>query len=373
MLTRGDVLALVGSGELEVAYAFDCTTEGTCVRLPQEAVVTSALDTAQPADRMFAASFFGDRLDLSLGPVVLSHRRTQPGDRTRFKGRKGTIDLTESSNRILVEPGELLTVHSIERIRLGGQTAALLLPRLTLATAGLRVTSSYIDPGWDGILQLSLANDSPRPYELRLGERIAVCRFYLVSSPVTEEHMQLFPQKSHHFGLTWARVLDTDDDPVPLRKQPVARRDLAHIWSQVRGYWKYVAGAVGVVAIITGLMWVGGKSADLSRALSLADKVDSQQTDLAAADAQLDELEDRLPNAGSTTLEFAQNDLTAFETLAIESSVPNPVVLVSVGSQEVTAAATVKSQASGLLTVEVSARRSTADQPLTVLLSYAVL
>lgn len=304
---------------------------------------------------------------------MFSHRRTQPGGRVRFKGRKGTVDLTKSPNKIVVEPGELLTVQTIERVRLGRGIAALILPRLTLATAGLHVASSYIDPGWDGVLQLSLVNSSSRPYELCVGEQIAVCRFYRTSSPVSEEHTQLFPQKSHHFGLTWARVLDTDNDPMPLRKQPVARRDLAHLVSQVRGAWRYIVSAVGVAAVVGVLLWLGGRSADLNRALTVTDSVELQQAALDAAKEDLGDLRARVATTGTATVNFGAADTSAVITVDIQSATPSPVVLVSVGSPNTTAAARLRSQTPGRLMVEFVARRETVGQPDAVLVSYAVL
>jgi dUTPase len=221
MLAESRLLELMASGEFRLTYHWDPRQQP-----PDQLAVpeVSADDAAQPAAQAFRTAFFGDRLGLTLGPLVMSHRYAKLRGRKNFRDMAGVFDLRETDNRIELRPGESVTVNTIENVTLGGSLAAVTLPRLTHATAGLVLSPSYIDPHWQGVLVLHLVNLAGHRLELRFGERIAVTRIYEIAGPPLDDQFRArFAEKSHHFGLSWARVLN-GADPFPLRKGPPPTR-----------------------------------------------------------------------------------------------------------------------------------------------------
>ena len=248
---------LVTRGEVRISYEFDISTRPVSRLQPPQSVDFS--NESSVATKTFLSSFFGDRLGVHLGPLVFSHTYERKRGRVNFKDQKSIFDLRATDGRIAIMPHEGMTVSSIENIALQASTACIILPRLTLATAGLLVCTTYIDPYWEGILQLFIENTTPHPYELSFGERIAICRFYTVlGTPQSPEAQRRFAQKSHHFALNWTKILDSDADPHPLRKKP-----LKDSWSDrlQRGvinfgqkYWVILigTGALTVLALVGG-------------------------------------------------------------------------------------------------------------------------
>lgn len=249
--------AKVAKGQITLRYAFSPTSDGIPTRLIDNPSVDVA-DAANPATKAFEAAFFGDRVGISMGPVVYSHRYPTRSGRQQFKHRAFCFDLRETG-AIDIAPGESLTISSIEQISLDGSTAATILPRLSLATAGVVVSATYIDPYWDGILQLHVINQASAPVTIRFGERIAICRFYpVIGGPVPAQQQKDFPRKSHHYGLNWAKILDTDYDPQPLRKTPThkvstmdtAKAKLGTITTWLRENFGVVAGVLIITAVV---------------------------------------------------------------------------------------------------------------------------
>src|SRR5688572_12543702 len=135
MLSKRQVQQRLESGEIRITYAFDILTSTPSRVEPPETV-----DPKKPqslATKIFERNFFCDRFALSLGPIVLSHTHKKIRGRVNYKGRPYAFDLRETDGSILIMPDEGLTVSSIENITLGKSTAAIVLPRLSLATAGL--------------------------------------------------------------------------------------------------------------------------------------------------------------------------------------------------------------------------------------------
>jgi len=271
VLTSEALLQRISSGEVGIIYSFDPFTS-----LPETILPGVSVDPSKPQSRateIFERLFFGDRLSLTLGPLVLSHTYGWRRGRRRYKGRPGIFDLRESNGKIIIQPGESVTVNSNEQVTLGGHTAALTLARLSHATAGLVLAASYIDPHWDGLLVLQMTNCSSRPFELSFGEKFAVTRFYDVTGSLPPDFQRHFARKSHHYGLSWDRILASDADPFPLRKQPVPGVLRSSDWTikEIAGrYVKELAvGGFTLAVIGSGLIYVGRLQDQLSQLTNL--------------------------------------------------------------------------------------------------------
>jgi deoxycytidine triphosphate deaminase len=233
MLGFDAVLAEIRSGKIRLTYAFD--PDQFSIIVPKDGVATGNDPPETRGDEILRANLFGDRLGLSLGPVVYSHSYAARADRTNFRALEHNFDLRDNANAITILPGESLVISTLERIALDGQLAATVLPRLTLATAGLLLAPSYVDPHWDGILLLHLHNVSSKSYTLRVGERIGICRFHRLEGHVTHTP-QDFAAKSHHYGITWEMVLRGEKLPYPFKKTPQPSVSMAQ---RVRTWWSW--------------------------------------------------------------------------------------------------------------------------------------
>ena len=321
MLTSEALFQRISSGEVGITYSFDPFTNP-----PQAILPGLTVDPSNPQSRateIFERLFFGDRMSLTLGPLVLSHTYGWRRGRRRYKGRPGIFDLRESGGKITIQPGESVTVNSNEQVTLGGHTAALTLARLSHATAGLVLAASYIDPHWDGLLVLQMTNCASRPFELNFGEKFAVTRFYDVSGALPPDFLRQFARKSHHYGLSWDRILASDADPFPLRKQPVPGVLRSSDWTikEIAGrYVKELAvGGLTLAVIGSGLIYVGSLQDRLSQLTNLQ----AQQARQTAELQQVIQLERRLsatePYTGVTTATIDPGNITAQVQVSLPS------------------------------------------------------
>jgi dUTPase len=320
MFGKNAITAALSRGDISISYEYDLSSD-VPVRLHDVAVVDPH-DPDALATRIFQRHFFGDRLGLTLGPIVVSDSiRRLPG-RVLFKGRTGHFDLTQSNGEIEIMPGESLAVHSVEYIRVGAKTAAYILPRLTLATAGLVVATTYIDPYWEGILQLYITNLSPQPHSLKFGERIAICRFYEVEgADETPEIKSQFTQKSHHYGLNWRRILDSDADVQPRRKHHVPaaiyRERLRAKAALFITNWHNFMGLAAGAALIAAIFVYARFESKAGQIDNIVTEVQALKTDIDRNAAAQKEFDRDLPQSGSFEVQLAadQQQLTQDVTL----------------------------------------------------------
>lgn len=157
-----------------------------------------------------------------MGPLIKSHNRNSVFKFfSRYLAFNNVYDLLKTKNEYLLLPGEIISVNSNEYIELNKNIGAYILPRLSLADTGLLYIPSYIDPCWKGILQATLVNLGEKPVTLRIGEKIAICRFYETKGDIENisQYETRFQSKSHHFGNTWNSIMVEKKIPFPTKKQ----------------------------------------------------------------------------------------------------------------------------------------------------------
>ena len=264
-------------------------------------IVSSLVDLDDPDDWAYAKfnrDTFGGRLSLDVGPVVLSHNHRWKRGHRRFKSFAGVFDLRQSEGKYRIDPGESVTINAAQSIRFDGEIAALVVPRLTHATAGLALTTSYIDPCWDGIPVVHLQNTSPRPYVIEMGEKFAVLFFFdLKGQPQGDLFRREFANKSHHFGLNWRRVLDEDAHPFPMRKVagPSPIRDLVDDGPGLvlSRFWKPLTASGVSIALLASVLFASGVYANRLNSL------EEQLGDAGSLDTKVAELERQLADVSS--------------------------------------------------------------------------
>lgn len=359
MFTLAAIEDLVRNGAISVAYRWDPAGQ------PPDEQEYPLVDPDQPtraATRAFERAYFGDRLGLTLGPLVFSHSPLHNGKgRVQWRGFESVYDLRESSGSINLQPGESVTVNTIENVGVDGAHAALILPRLTHATAGLILTPSYIDPCWQGLLSLNLVNISRRPYTLRFGERIAICRFYqIVGEPLGDEFRRQFAEKSHHYGISWERIESSDADPFPFRKRHTGRIPFPDRALKVASSgWGKLAAAGVTAVVVAGLLFGAGKEA---AKLDRVSQVDQREQALARTVAVLSGARWR---GGEVEIRIASRSGSGVREIPI-GSVPSGAVAfaeLSSGVPNMTASAALRPNSSGKGVILVLRVRRTASGP----------
>jgi deoxycytidine triphosphate deaminase len=237
MLSHLAIEAAVRSNRIEVYYYFLPDNTGAIDFHPDGLRVD--LDQPQsPQARFFHERLFSDRLGLTLGPIVKSHGGHSGSRRSAFRGRKDCIDIRETGNALLLNPYETISIATNERIVLGGDVFALLVPRITLADAGILLNVAYIDAYWNGTMQMVLTNSTPYPQRLNLIEPIAQCLFFDLEPSASLAFKTNFPAKSHHYGQNWKKIINEDGDPFPTRKIPASSAGALDGMSQkIRSIW----------------------------------------------------------------------------------------------------------------------------------------
>lgn len=332
-MNEGAVREAVLQGRMTITYAFDPHQQPPTLIDPAAVVQLGSPEAT--GTRIFNSRLFADRLGLSVGPVVLSHTYGWKRHRKRFKQRWGQFDLRESGGAIALQPGESVTINTIESIRLGSDVCALVVPRLALATAGLVVTTSYVDAYWDGLLVLNVVNTGGRPVELRFGEAFAQAFFFKLQGPHLSHEVQArFVAKSHHYGMTWTSILGSDRDPIPLRKHPQYGLFRRYDWTMA-ALWKRAVSALAFVGIpvmvlVTALIMLGRLQDRLDQLSSVQQSQSAIASDIAElrTEARNDPVSGRstaIIKAGETTAQTTSDlpPMTDSDRVALATLVPS--------------------------------------------------
>lgn len=88
-------------------------------------------------------------------------------------------------------PGEFLLAETLERVRIPAHMAARVEGKSSLGRKGLIIhaTAGFIDPGFEGIITLEMANISRIPIPLSVGQWIGQLSLHLLSYPVEPQHL----------------------------------------------------------------------------------------------------------------------------------------------------------------------------------------
>ncbi|WP_164518033.1 dCTP deaminase domain-containing protein [Mycobacterium sp. P7213] len=349
---------------LRIQYECDPSGDGNLLATPEDVVDENSLGR-----QIFQANFFGNRLSFTMGPVVLSHRYRWRRGRKRFKGRPYVFDLRATGGKFTLEPGETITVNTLEYLTLGRDLGALTLPRLSHATVGVVLSTSYVDPYWSGIMVFHIANTSPNPFTLRVGEKIGACHFYRVAdTDLTTDFRDVFSAKSHHYGQSWRKILAEDADPFPQRKQADisnSRRQLAIAGEWLQRRWKSAFAIAGIGAIAGGLIVVGSYLKEIQEIRTLPAKLSTQEAEIGLQNSTIKRLRDHSPLAGQALISLpdGQSTSTTVERVAVPKGATPSLVLASPNPNVPTVAvsASMKLVSDEAIDVSVVAQRRIVD------------
>jgi deoxycytidine triphosphate deaminase len=273
--------------------------------------------------KAFSNKYFGDRLSLSLGPIVKSHNKEYFRKRKGYKNWSGCFDLRDNNNKLLIYPREVVSVSTVERIKLGNKIAAFTIPRLSNADAGLLYVPSYIDPHWDGILQAVIINVTDSIQELHLGEKIAICRFYNVEGTVGEKDKERFPEKSHHLGNNWNKIIVESANPFPTKKQPLKSDGyFKNITSFLITKWQYLVSlGVGGVSLVGAIFYLGAMHEKLEK-LELSQKeLNSIQLELKDYKSKYEDVSKSVAESGIVSVDLKKGSDFSSTSFSVKRSV----------------------------------------------------
>lgn len=279
MMSQKEVEKRILSGDIGISYSF-LEKDGKLAFEKEEYRVRP--ESADDAYKMFKDQYFGDRLRITLGPIVRTYSKKHIKKRVKFKSFAGCFDIRESENTLTIYPGETLHVASNERVVLNEKVGAILLPRLSLVDAGIIYVPSYIDPCWNGLLQAVITNVSREQIKIRAGEAIAICKFH----PIFGDHLKIdgaaFASKSHHYGHCWRKIIEGDVDPFPVRKKPSPQNGfewlvsfISTVWTNERSKLLTFTGLTAVILFLVMFIFsLGSKYTELESRYKKIDRID---------------------------------------------------------------------------------------------------
>lgn len=178
-----------------------------------------------------------------------------------YNKRDGIIDLRQVEGRkYLLYPGEAVLLYTNEVITLGPGYFGLLLSRVSLEETGLMASQSYIDPSWEGVLQIVVTNNSETPRLLQEHCEIA----NLVLFKMEQDADGAAQKKNDHYGVTWEKIRDNPDFPKWKDRKRTGWVKFKHF---IRTYRKWFLGGAGGISILGLLYEVIAIIKDLSELL----------------------------------------------------------------------------------------------------------
>lgn len=260
------------------------------------------------------------RLAITLGPVVKRHERHVKKP-LRFKNRKNYQSLL-TNEQVEIKPRETISVLSNEYLQLDSVTAGIILPRLSLTDIGLTLVSTYIDPHWKGILQMAIVNNTSKSINLSLGEAIGVLFVFELSSEIDERLRDNHSNTSHHYGMNWKKIIETEEEPIPTKKQAEARTTFGSIENWLTENQNKLYKAVGSVSILVFIYFLAGVAQDIS----------NFKSDLKSVSEVAQKNQDKLSTSiftGSQEISLDENQTAATVKVKINQKVrSNPVILI---------------------------------------------
>lgn len=219
MLSKKLIEDLIKKKQLEISYTF--IEQGGEIEILSQEQFVNPENQDLLATKMFNKNFTGaDRFFITMGSIAMSHSIKSHNDRVNYKNNDYFFDLLATNNEFEIFPGETISICTNERIIVNGKYGAYILPRLANADAGLFYIPSYVDPFWDGVMQSVLYNFSENKIKIKIGEGLAILRFYEIKGEIDSELKKKFPIKSHHFGQTWEGILEGKRTPIRRGKIP---------------------------------------------------------------------------------------------------------------------------------------------------------
>ncbi len=138
------------------------------------------IDPLNPEEQIQAAC-----VDLKLGSEFKKFKSTQEPFIDSKEPKEYTEDFFSDGKPVILHPGEFLLGMTKEKIKLPSDIAAYIDGRSSIGRLGItaHITSSWIDPGFEGRLVLEMTNLGRMPVTIYPDMRIAKILFFRLTSP----------------------------------------------------------------------------------------------------------------------------------------------------------------------------------------------
>ncbi len=179
VLSTRTVLRRVRKGEIYVSPILD----------PKEQIGPISIDLRLGHVALFVRAAGASHVDPRAYVVGDSdEQRRETGRMQKFARSEFTF-----GERLLLHPGTLTLVPTLEWIKLPRDVKGVVTARSSWAREGLNIaTANFINPGYNGVITLELANFGHIPIALYPGLRIAQIAFYAVKDPVVVKQRAQF-------------------------------------------------------------------------------------------------------------------------------------------------------------------------------------
>ena len=97
---------------------------------------------------------------------------------------RGHFREIEATDTLEVAPGSQVLAESVEKFHIPDDVAGVCWGKSSYARCGLLVNVTPLEPGWKGVLTIELANLSPLPIRLHIGQGIAQVVFFRGNRPL---------------------------------------------------------------------------------------------------------------------------------------------------------------------------------------------
>lgn len=292
-LSHPEIVQLVRSGELRIAYYSVRTDSGEIITLPERRFVTLDEDQfTDDKDRAIYAFFMNslepDSMRCHVGPYALVEVLRR-GDQRAFVEERGGkyIMNAEKAGLLRINPGEFVLIGTNEYLEFSQQLGASLFTNTRNTDIGLSHVSTLVDPSWHGIMQIGVSNPTRYTKQLNYLDPICILRFHKLAAVPPKLVLDRFRDRRPHYGLDWW-ILKSEPgrEFFPRRKEYSVggaftkrirlERKLELAWGAIK--------AIGVLGLLTAVI---GLSAFLAR-------VNSRVEDAAKNSVQIAAIEERL-------------------------------------------------------------------------------
>lgn len=159
---------------------------------PVENPLLSPFSLGVQGDNVISYGLSHAGYDLRLGPKVLIFKNSfnQTIDPKRFKVDKAynervfdSLEGIPDGEQVIIPPHSYILGYSLEYIRVRRWLKGRCVGKSTYARCGIMVNTTPLEPGWEGHLTLEIANVTPCPVAVYVGEGIAQLEFEELSAP----------------------------------------------------------------------------------------------------------------------------------------------------------------------------------------------
>jgi len=122
--------------------------------------------------------------DLRLGKTFLVHQAHKTGTLDPLENNEALFKKVEADDVFYLQPHTQVLAETYETFNMPNDVTGQVIGKSSYARLGLLVNCTPVEPGWKGVLTLELANLSPLPIALHVGQGIAQALFFRSSRPM---------------------------------------------------------------------------------------------------------------------------------------------------------------------------------------------